>query len=220
MRSAPLSSLPLDARLCTDSASTAGALIQPLKVLNGGLASFSNSGATYSWTQGGFEPGTPPEAQVGAVSATPTAVWSGSSTKASPGGFQFEVDIPAVAVPVTVFVHAGVCGNLATLNATLSGATPASFTWTQANAKTGTYFLATLTVPPAKADAAGGKRTLTGTWTQTVANAATVDRNIQFHAIAVDAGPGPVAGGAEVACSHGSSGAGGGQVVLQAATLV
>ena len=111
------------------------------------------------------------------------------------------------------------CG-LYSADATLSGATPGSFSWTQANAQAGTYFLVTLTVPPAKVDAAGGKRTLTGTWTQTAANAATVDRNIQFHAIAVDAGPGPVAGGAEVACSHGSTGAGGGQVVLQAATLV
>lgn len=40
-----------------------------------------------------------------------------------------------------------------------------------------------------------------------------------FHAIAVDAG-GVIAGGVEVACSHGASGPKSGAVVLQAATLV
>ena len=108
---------------------------------------------------------------------------------------------------------------MATLNATLSG-TSADYTYTMPNVAAGQYFVATLAVPPAKAAGAKQTRVLSGTWIQTVANAKTIGRNIQFHAIAVDAG-GPIAGGAEVACSHGVIGpsAKGGAVVLQAATL-
>ena len=196
----------------------AGALIRPLKVINGGEASYGNNAATFSWANGGFMPGTvAKEAQVGSVAQTPTAIWSGSLVKGlAPGGFDFAVTIPAVKVPVSVYVYAGTSGNMATLNATLSGAgaTDASYVYT--TPAVGSAVVATLTVPPAKA--AGLKRTLIGTWVQTEANSKTVQRNIQFHAIAVDAG-GPIAGGAEVPCSHGVSAVAAGRVVLQAATL-
>ena len=69
---------------------------------------------------------------------------------------------------------------------------------------------------PAKAGT--GKRTLRGSWLQTAQSAASSDRNIQFHAIAVDAG-GPIGGGGvETRCAHGR-GVGSVSVILQAATL-
>jgi hypothetical protein len=153
--------------------------------------------------------------------ATPTAVWSGSGTaKNKPGGLVFAVDISAVKVPGVVYICMGVCGNVAELNTTLAGeggAVEATYAYTMPSKTAGPYFTATLTIPPARA--AGGRRALGGTWAQTAADAVGAARNIQFHAIAVDAG-GVIAGGVEVACSHGASGPKSGAVVLQAATLV
>ena len=201
----------------------AGALIQDLKVTDGGINSYNNNGVTFSWSQGGFEEGTAAIAQVGEAMDTPDAVWSGGAAKNNPGGFVFAVDIPDVKVPTHVYIYMGVCGNIATLNTTLTGADgklEGGYTYTMPAKTTGPYFLATITVPPAKADqTAAGKRTLTGTWEQTAANAAGAGRNIQFHSIAVDAG-GPVPAGAEVACSHGKAASKAGSAILQAAVLV
>ena len=194
-------------------------MIQPLKVTDGTMPSFNNDGMTYSWHGGGFEPGTPAAAQVGSTVSTPDAVWS-SAAKGAPGGFIFTVDIPPVDVPTNVYVYMGVSGNLATLNATLfsmHGSATGTFEYTMPAKTTGPYFIATLTIPPAKKPA--GKRTLSGQWTQVASDAKTVARNIQFHSIAVDAGS-PIADGAEVACSSATSaGTVAGGVILQAATL-
>ena len=56
--------------------------------------------------------------------------------------------------------------------------------------------VATLTIPP---KSGSGQRTVTGSWTQ--AKSDTKARNIQFHAIAVDAGKGPVGSGGGASCS-------------------
>jgi hypothetical protein len=96
--------------------------------------------------------------------STPDAVWS-SAAKGAPGGFIFTVDIPPVDVPTNVYVYMGVCGNLATLNATLfsmHGSATGTFEYTMPAKTTGPYFIATLTIPPAKKPA--GKRTLSGWW--------------------------------------------------------
>lgn len=196
-------------------------LIQPLKVTDGTMRSFNNDGMTYSWLHGGFELGTPTTAQVGSAVSTPDAVWSSAAKGSSPGGFNFAVDVPPVNVTTSVYVYMGVCGNLATLNTTLlsaDGSVTGSFEYTMSTKTTGPYFIATLTIPPAKT--AGAKRTLTGWWTQTASDAKAVARNIQFHSIAVDAG-GAVANGNRVACSRGSSSTAAttGRVILQAATL-
>lgn len=197
-----------------------GRLIQPLKVTGGSMLSFNNDGMTYTWNNGGYEPGTPTAAQVGSTASTPDAVWSSAAKGAPAGGFIFTVDIPPTNVTTHVYVYMGVCGNLATLNTTLlsaDGSVTGSFEYLMPALTTGPYFIATLTVPPAKILA--GKRTLSGTWTQTVSNAKTVARNVQFHSIAVNAGD-IVPDGPEVVCSHGTGiGAEGGQAILQAATL-
>eukprot|EP01050_Picozoa_sp_SAG11_P011577 SAG11_NODE_1237_length_5426_cov_4.878543_4_plen_1325_part_00 len=194
-------------------------LIQPLKVTDGAMPSFNNDGMTYSWHNGGFDPGTPAAAQVGSAVSTPDAVWS-KAGKGAPGGFIFAVEIPPVDVATNVYVYMGVCGNLATLNATLfsmNGSATGTFEYTMPTKTTGPYFIATLTIPPAKTSA--GKRKLSGQWTQVASDAKTVARNIQFHSIAVDAGS-PIADGAEVTCSHTkNTGAATGGVILQAAVL-
>ena len=203
----------------------AGALIQDLKVTDGSMAAYNNNGITFSWTKGGFEKGTPPIAQVGEIMDTLDAVWSGAPKGKPAGGFIWAVDIPDVKVPTHVYLYTGVCGNMAALNATLTGVdgkVEASYTYTMPAKTTGPYFLTTLTIPPAKAgQTMAGKRTLAGTWQQTAADAVTVARNIQWHSIAVDAG-GPVAAstaGAEVACSHNKLASNAGSAILQAAVL-
>lgn len=194
-------------------------LIQSLKVTDGSMLSFNNDGMTYSWHKGGFEPGTPAAAQVGSAVGTMDAVWSSAAKGTSPGGFVFAVDIPAVNVTTSVYVYMGVCGNLATLNTTLlsmHGSVVGSFEYTMPSKSAGPYFIATLSIPPAKTPT--GKRTLSGRWTQVASDAKTVARNVQFHSIAVDAG-GAIVDGAEVACSHATSAGAADRVILQAATL-
>jgi hypothetical protein len=195
-------------------------LIQALRVTDGEMPSFNNDGMRYSWHNGGFEPGTPAAGQVGSTMSTPDAVWSKAAKGAPPGGFIFTVDIPPVDVITHVYVYMGVCGNLATLNATLfsmDGPATGTFEYTMPAKTTGPYFIARLTIPPVKPPA--GKRTLSGQWTQAASDAKTAARNIQFHSIAVDAGS-PIADGGEVACSHAkSTGSATGGVILQAATL-
>lgn len=91
-----------------------------------------------------------------------------------------------------------------------------SYTMTAADAKNcQETYTAQLTIPASSSPA---KRKLSGFWGRLAGD--NVARNIQFHAIAVDAG-GPVAsgGGAETPCTHNNPSSNPGSVALQAAVL-
>ena len=206
----------------------AGALIHDLKVTDGSMAAYNNNGITFSWTKGGFEKGTPPIAQVGEIMDTLDAVFSGAPKGKPAGGFVWAVDILDVKVPTHVYL--GLHGLLRKHGGAECHADSCGWQrrgvlyvlYTMPAKTTGPSFLTTLTIPPSKVgQTVAGKRTLTGTWQQTAADAATVARNIQWHSIAVDAG-GPVAAstaGAEVACSHNKLASNAGSAILQAAVL-
>lgn len=91
-----------------------------------------------------------------------------------------------------------------------------SYTMTAADAKNcQETYTAQLTIPASSNPA---KRKLSGVWGRLTDDQTA--RNIQFHAIAVDAG-GPVAtgGGAETPCTHNTPSSNAGSVTLQAAVL-
>jgi formylglycine-generating enzyme required for sulfatase activity len=193
-------------------------LIRPLQIAKGSC--FADCPQTFTWTHGGFDTGTPDAAQVSQVMGTPTAIFSGGPAGSDNGGIGFTVDIPAVKVVTSVYVYIGACGNTGVLTAELLGGNRVeatyNYTMTPAEGKSCQWTaIATLTIPPSKA---GGARTLSGTWDQVSGEHKTKARNIQFHAIAVDAG-GKVVGGKQVPCSHGSGGLSCRNVLLQAAVL-
>eukprot|EP01052_Picozoa_sp_SAG31_P003370 SAG31_NODE_128_length_23532_cov_21.204754_15_plen_668_part_00 len=191
-------------------------LIAPLSP-SASVAGFNNCPQTFTWSRGGFETGTPVEAQVRSATQTPSGVYIGVKG----GRFNFSVEVPEVRVTTTVFVYVGSCSNQGVLQTELlnpSGAVMATYDYTM-NAADGKACqwtgIATLTVPAAEAP---GKRTLRGIWSQAPVDSKAT--NIQFHAIAVDAGAGFHGdGGAQVACARKSGGAKTGSVILQAALL-
>jgi len=201
----------------------ASALIHPLK-LTGDGAAFMNSPQTFSWVDGGYEANTPNAAQEGSASETSTGIYS-RGTK--PGGFEFTVDIPQATADVIVYLYMGLYANEGVFSATLHGSkggVEAMYNQTMSNSAASMMWTAitTLTVPSSSSQ---GTRTLSGTWTQTARSAKTHTRNIQFHAIAVDAAKSGIVQGTDLthgvgdvvkcAASSGKSG----NVILQAVVL-
>jgi len=212
-------------------------LIHPLKLTNG--ETFHNCPQTFTWSSGGYDLGTPTDAQVSAVTATPTAVYVSGKVGAPAGEVNFAVDVPTVKATTTVRLYIGACNSIGILTTKLAdsmGRVQATYNYTMSTSSCQWTAVATLTIPPVSGGAGtgaagrddgddgddnGGLRTLTGTWTQTTSDHRNKDTNIQFHAIAVDAG-GPVAEGrnskqrAVAPCVPDRSS---GTVVLQAALL-
>jgi hypothetical protein len=224
-------------------------LIHPL-VMNGPSDTFHDCPQTFSWSNGGFEPGAPAAAQVGSVQKTPAAIYSTGGSKG--GGFNFTVTIPFVPTTTRVYLYMGTCANVGSLDVALvdvgTGKVEKTFgfTMTAAEAKTCQWTgVATITIPPSSGwpatiassssstsaaselrgvQGGAGPRTLTGSWVQSVAHIpgerTRGNENVQFHAIAVDAG-GPIAAGSAgsgtvTSCANND---GGGSVILQAAVL-
>lgn len=198
-----------------------GGLIHPLQhIQNGGTElPFFNCPQTFSWVDGGYEKGSPSIAQVGSVDSTPTAVYSSASAGSQPGGFAFTVEVPPTTGSIKVYIFIGTCGNVGVFSASLlsGSAVVDSFNYTMdsGDGKTCQWTaVATLQIGP---NTSQGSRILSGTWMQDEADAKSNSRNIQFHAIAVDAG---AAGGKQpqVPCATPGK-TPGGTVVLQAAIL-
>ena len=199
-------------------------LIRPLG-WTGGVKAFNNCPQTFSWTDGGCI-NCPSANQVGAVDQTASAVFVGNTPGKGGGSFTVAVGIPQVNVATSVYLYVGACGSTGVLTTTLIGT---------AGAVEGTYnhsmsahegsqcqytAIATLTIPPVKpqgTNAGGTTRTLMSTWAQDVGESKTKPTNLQFHAVAVDAG-GPVGSGPLVPCGHDERHVEG-TVILQAAVL-
>lgn len=194
-------------------------LIQPLRVTN--VHTFDDCPQTFSWVEGGCDPGSPPAAEVGGVRGTPSAIYVSGDVGSPAGQVNFTVLIPSVERDVYVYVYLGACGAKGVLNAHLlspSGSTIASYQYFSGKQACQWTAVATLTIPPGST-AEASTRTLTGTWTQTQADHVVNPTNIQFHAIAVDAGRVYSGGGQSVLCAPGGAPDHSGTVVLQAAVL-
>jgi hypothetical protein len=201
----------------------AGQLIHQLKVTNGQVAAFDNCPQTFSWIKGGYTKGTPPSAQVGSAESTASAIYVNTAMGKPAGIFNFTVDIPIAKVTTSVYIYLGSCGNIGSLDVTLSdaktGAVEKEYTQ-KINAKKLCQYTAVATFTIPSGGSSGAARTLSGSWTQDAADHLKTGTNIQLHAIAVDAG-GVVPGGVGVPCGHGGGGgSSGSNVVLQAAVLV
>merc|ERR1712150_89869 len=118
-----------------------------------------------------------------------------------------------------VYLYIGSCNNKGILNVQLLNSDSkvvATYSYRSDSEACQWTAIASLDIPASPGE---GDRILQGSWAQQEPDHEGHDTNIQFHAIAVDAG-GPLARkNNTISCARGSSGKVGGTVILQAASL-